>query len=193
MPIFLYFVCGSPPQHGWQVVYVHTPDLNQRTQLLKWSVLNLTTTPQGWPPDHFFNFMWSFLVRKTKSFNSFTSFHFLLTNTAEVSSSFHFPNWVLSPILVNYHEVIPSWWSYEYLLLNQVCTKINMIIFPFLYNIFSPWATECQNTCLIFSIPVTNTFYTLKEFLNIIFHNIKCNSWSPLPTPTQRPLLKERI
>ena len=44
--IFLYFVCWSPPQHGWQEGQVHTC----KPGLLKWSVPNLTTEPQGWPP-----------------------------------------------------------------------------------------------------------------------------------------------
>ena len=28
MPIFLHFICSSPPQHGWWVAYVHVLDLN---------------------------------------------------------------------------------------------------------------------------------------------------------------------
>lgn len=44
---------------------------------------------------------------------------------------------------------------------------------------------------LVFSVPIAKTFHTLKEFLNIAFHNVKCNRWIPPPTTTQRPLLKE--
>ena len=44
-------------------------------------------------------------------------------------------SWGLSPVLVNYHSVILLWRSYEYYsLLNQVCSKINLIIFPVLCN-----------------------------------------------------------
>lgn len=61
-----------------------------------------------------------------------------------LSSSFHLPDWVLSPVLLNYHSVIPLLWPYEYhLLSNQVGTKISRIVFPLLYNFFPPGATEC--------------------------------------------------
>ena len=35
MPVFLYFICGSSPQCGWQVVQVHTWDPNPQTWATK--------------------------------------------------------------------------------------------------------------------------------------------------------------
>ena len=58
VPIFLYFVCGSPPQHSHQVVVlVCTREPNPGCQSGALGIL--TTRPWGWPPfedfyDHFF-------------------------------------------------------------------------------------------------------------------------------------------
>ena len=50
VPIFLYFVYRSPPQHGWWVVQVHAQDLNPRTQVAKTEHTKLNHhAPQGWP------------------------------------------------------------------------------------------------------------------------------------------------
>lgn len=56
---------------------------------------------------------------------------------------------------------------------------INTIVF---LHIFSPWSYWMLNICLVFSVPIANTFHTVKAFLNKIFHNVKCHSWIPLPT-----------
>ena len=32
VPVFLHFICGSLPEHGWWVVYVHVQNLNLWTQ-----------------------------------------------------------------------------------------------------------------------------------------------------------------
>ena len=50
MPIFFYFVCGMPPQHGWWVEQVCTQDPNPGTQAAKVECGTLTIQPQGWPP-----------------------------------------------------------------------------------------------------------------------------------------------
>ena len=47
MPIFLYFVCGSPPQHGCHRVVWSVP--KNQTRSLNWSMLNLITRLRGWP------------------------------------------------------------------------------------------------------------------------------------------------
>ena len=48
VPIFLYFVCGSPPQNDcWRMVWVSTQE--QNLGLKSRAHWNLTTRPWGWP------------------------------------------------------------------------------------------------------------------------------------------------
>ena len=48
-PVFLYFVCGMPPQHGWWGIWVHAWDPNPRTGgHSSRPCRTLTTQPWGW-------------------------------------------------------------------------------------------------------------------------------------------------
>ena len=50
VPVFLYFVCGMLPQHGWWAVCRSAPGIQTRES---WAPelehVNLTTMPPGWP------------------------------------------------------------------------------------------------------------------------------------------------
>ena len=51
VPIFLYFVCGSWPQHGlMSSACVHTQDLNLRTPGCQSGAHQLNHHATGWPP-----------------------------------------------------------------------------------------------------------------------------------------------
>ena len=51
VPIYLYFVCGTPPQYGLMSgVWVHTQDPNLQTCATRAECRNLTTTRLGQPP-----------------------------------------------------------------------------------------------------------------------------------------------
>ena len=52
--IFLHFACGSPPQHGWQMVHVCTQDLNPQTQATEVQHSKLKHCAMGPAPSFYF-------------------------------------------------------------------------------------------------------------------------------------------